>query len=534
MVLVVVSRLAILFSLFLLASCRSGGEPGGKKEEVPLRPLPRNFTLLSEEPRTLDPAFVDDTYSSNIVCQTFDGLITVDENLKLVPELARTWSVSADGSRYTFELVSDARFHNGKRVTAHDFVHTFTRIFLQGPGAPSIGREYLKGVVGVDEFVAGKADTIRGLRAYDATHFCVELDSPDATFLAAMAMPNFKVVPPEADEPGFARRPIGAGPFIFEEWKPADRITLKANLAYHRGRPKLNEVQFLITGTADPQAQVEMFRRGRVQIIQAVGEDAAFLAKEGYPILNRSELSLHYLGFNCAKTPFVDVRVRKAVAASINYDRFGIFEPLCYLPATGLIPPGMQGYAGGERPYAYDPIAAAKLLSEAGYAGGKLNTEIDFVSYAGESGIGVKIENVIIDDLSKIGLRLKKREVPWVTFNEMVARRELSFYRLAWVADIPDTSSVLYSLFYSHALNNSFSFSNADVDRLLSQARVAFDPVAKTAMYQEAQEKILQDVPLIPLDFGCYNYARQPYVRGLVLNPYGLADTSLENVYYER
>lgn len=521
-----------VLALLLMAGCRSS-EQGHQGTTEPARP-PRGFTVVWDEPVSLDPALVDDAHASNIVCQVFDGLLAVDEKLNLVPELARSWRISEDGRTYVFELVPNATFHNGRAITAEDFVYSFKRLLEPGMRERGIGAEYLKDVSGAEDYAAGRATEIRGLKAIDRIHFSIELRTPDTTLLAAMTMPNFKVVPREAIGPDFGKRPVGSGPFVFEEWRPGNEIRLRANRSYYAKGPEIDEVQFRVRGDMSTRETLEMFRRGRVQMIEAVGEDASFLAKEGYQVVKHSELSVHYLGFNCAMQPFNDVRVRRAVASAIKYDRFGMTEPLNYIPASGIIPPGMSGYKPRDRPYRYDPVAAVQLLKAAGYQNGFMNTSVDFFSYTGDVGLGTMTENSIAEDLLKIGLRLHRSPLPWAEFDQALTDKRLPVFRLAWIADVPDTSSVLYSLFYSRALNNFFAYSNAEVDHLLLRAHAELDPEMKSMLYADAEARILQDVPMIPLDFGCYIYALQPYVRGLALSPYGLADIPLERVHYSR
>ena len=524
-------RASIAFCLFLsyLTACRSQNQdsPTGHP------PLPHTFSIIWQEPSTLDPACVDDIHGGNIISQVFDGLVALDSKLNIVPELARSWHISQNGCTYTFELEPSARFHNGRLITANDFVFSFTRLLGDGCGATSIGAEYLKDVVGISEFIAGKTKLVRGLQAPDPAHFIIQLQNPNTALLGTLAMATFKVVPREAIGPNFARHPIGSGPFIFKEWKPGSVIRLSANPNYYRGPPKIRDVIFLLKNTGSPREELGMLFENKVQMIQAIGEDPLVVKKRGFQIVKLNELSFHYLGFNVKIPPFDDVRVRKAIACSIKYARFAVLEPMSYTPATGIIPPGMVGYSGGNRPYSYDPVAAAKLLMDAGYRDGHLNVDIEFPSYANEDGVGSRTETIITEDLSKIGLRLSKRYLPWQVYNKALTEKKLPIFRLAWIADLPDSSYLLRSLFYSNSYNNMFSFNDPNLDRIIDLAVAGFEPSQQESLCREAERRILDQVPLIPLDFGCNIYALQPYVHGLELNPYGIGDMPLDNVWYE-
>ncbi len=523
--------LLVLCVLFALpAACRHRNQ----KNTSPIHAnLPRNFSLVWQEPATLDPACVDDAHGGNIVCQIFDGLVALDSHLNLTPELARSWKISRDGRIYTFELEPSARFHDGRLITAGDFVFSFTRLFGNECGTASIGAEYLKDVVGISEYLHGQSKQVRGLQAPDPLHFVIQLRSPNTAFLSILAMPNFKVVPKEAMGPDFSRHPIGSGPFIFVEWKAGYVIRLSANPNYYRGQPKLHDINFLLSDGASPREELGLLFENKIQMIRAIGDDPAVVKERGFQAIKHSELSIHYLGFNVKMPPFNDIRVRKAIACSIKYDRFSVLDPLTYTPATGIVPFGMPGYSGRSRPYAYDSVAAAKLLMEAGYKDGHMNQDMDFPSYATDDGIGARTETIIAEDLSKIGLRLRKRYIPWTEYNKALTERKLPIFRLAWAADVPNASYFLHSLFYSNAYNNMFAFNDPRLDRMLDMAIIESGSSHQKELCGEIEREILNQVPLIPLDFGCQFYALQPYVRGLDLNPYGIGDMPLDRVWYE-
>lgn len=527
------AKLRFVLLLALLCGCRESGPPSGKTADSKPVP-PASFVMLWTDPTSLDPILVSDTFSSNIVCQLFDGLVAVDSGLVLTPELADSWTVSPDGREYNFQLREGIRFHDGSPITADDFVRSFLRMLAPGTGEESIGREYISEIQGASDYMAGRASSVKGLRAIDDRHLSIRLASPDTRFLAAMAMPNFKVVPAGASDAAFWRKPIGSGPYKFESWKHGHSIRLAANHEYWAGRPKIETLEFRTHAMPSAHDLVEMFRAGKLQLMVGMGDDSEFLAREGYTILKCIELSLHYIGFNCKMPPFDDARVRRAVASSIRYERLAIAEPLSYTPASGIIPPGLAGYRRGSRPFPHDPVGATKLLGEAGYESGRIGAEVDFYTYSEGVGAGARAEELIAEDLLNIGLSLKTKRVQWDEYTRILAEHKMPIFRMAWVADVPDTSSILSSLFFSRALNNQFSYSKDEVDRLLQRARAELEPGRKSELYRSAEEAILNDVPIIPLDYGSAIYIVQPYVKGLNLSPYGLADVAMEKVSYEQ
>jgi peptide/nickel transport system substrate-binding protein/oligopeptide transport system substrate-binding protein len=236
---VLVKKLFLLLVLGVCLAFACQREPANTGEQQ-ASPPQRGGTYraaLPWQPRNLDPAFSTDIYSVTIIQQVFDGLVQFDQNLNVVPALASTWRVSADGLVYTFTLRQDARFHNGRSVTAGDFVYSFTRILdpRQNPSALS----FFEKIQGADAYSRGKARAVSGLKAPDPYTLEITLKEPFAPFLSVLAMKSSKVVPREVVERAdkdFARHPLGTGPFRLESFQP-DRIVLAANPDNFEGAP---------------------------------------------------------------------------------------------------------------------------------------------------------------------------------------------------------------------------------------------------------------------------------------------------------
>src|SRR5262249_34269732 len=202
---------------------------------------------LTGNPSSLDPAHATDIYARTVVNQIFDGLVQFESHLNPVPAIAGFWEASVNGQVWTFYLRKGVRFHNGREVTANDFVYSFTRIL--DPAVRSPETDLFNYIRGVEDFQAGKTSQVEGLQAPDRYTLQISLKEPYAPFLAALAMFNAKVVPQEEVEKlgeQFGQHPVGSGPFAFVRWEPGQEIVLQAYNFYYEGRPFLAPIIFTI------------------------------------------------------------------------------------------------------------------------------------------------------------------------------------------------------------------------------------------------------------------------------------------------
>jgi len=238
----------LCFHFFILSFLLSFPDkifPEGKtKSEVPtiggIYRKPLEF-----KPRTLDPALATDIYSVSVLQQVFDGLVQFDRNLNIIPAIARSWKISQDGLAYTFDLREGVKFHNGREVTAKDFVYSFARII--NPETRSSSSDFFTRVLGAKEFIEKKTKEMRGLIALDRYTLKMILSEPYAPFINILAMKGAKVVPREEVEKtgiDFGKLPVGTGPFRFASMKEDEESFLDSNPDYVEGRPYLDKIIF--------------------------------------------------------------------------------------------------------------------------------------------------------------------------------------------------------------------------------------------------------------------------------------------------
>ncbi|NNE44353.1 MAG: ABC transporter substrate-binding protein, partial [Gemmatimonadetes bacterium] len=336
-----------------------------------------NLHLMLESPGTLDPSAVDDVYESCIVNQLYDGLLEFDSNLNAVPCIAQDWSISRDGRTYEFRLRDDVTFHNGRRVTADDFVYSFTRIFHPDREDLGLGAEYLRKIRGAKDFAAGRAESIVGLAAPSEDVLRIDLEQPYASFLSALAMDQTKVVAREeierwgGDDPA---RACGTGPFTVEVSRieaAEPTLVLRANEDYFRGRPFVDRLVFHVPSDYNVDVAVDALLAGELTLTDYPGAwDDRFRSDADFRVTHRPELSFSFVGFNVGLDPARNATVRRALAHGINRDRIAALDPRGRVPVQGILPPGMFGYSPEFKVLDYDPETAARLLAEAGFPGG--------------------------------------------------------------------------------------------------------------------------------------------------------------------
>ena len=493
--------------------------------------------VLANNPATLDPAFVNDIYSRTVITQIFEGLVQFDAHLNPTPAIAEYWQASRDGRLWTFTLRPGVRFHHGREVTAQDFVYSFTRLLT--PNARGPVTEFFRNIQGATEFMQGKAATVRGLKALDRYTLQIALEEPFAPSLTVLGLANAAVVPQEEVErlgDGFARAPVGAGPFKFVRWEPAKEIVLQANEHYYEGRPFLDTVVFTIGQTFE-QSFAQFLAGNLEEALIPAGKTEAVDADpmyRRYQKLSKPTLGLLFIGFNTQVKPFDDRRVRQAFNYAVN--KVAIVHEITKmgsLPATGALPPGMPGHDPDLQGYAYDPMKAKQLLAEAGYPNGAGFPVVQLWTVSKAESTRAELA-AYQRDLAELGVTVEIRFVDqWPRYAEMLQRGELSMFRYAWYADVPDPDNMLFPLLHASSPLNYLFYRNPQVDRLLEQARGEGEYGRRIALYRDVERMVMDDAPWITQHNHVFEYLYQPYVHGIELSLLGDRWIPMKRVWLE-
>jgi oligopeptide transport system substrate-binding protein len=479
---------------------------------------------LANNPSTLDPALIADTYGFTVAQQIFDGLVQYDGSLTITPAIAESWKGSRDGLAWTFYLRKGVKFHNDREVTADDVVYSFLRIL--DPKTTSKAAEVFLKVKGAKDFVEGRARTVQGLRAVDRYTLQIELAEASAPFVASLAIGYAKIVPREAVEAlgsAFGGRPVGTGPFRFSDWKKDQEISLEANREYYAGRPYLDQLVYRIFPGQQTDAMFAKFEQGELEdtIIPASELDRV-QANARYRFIRRPTLRVRFFGFNTTQDPLTNRLLRQAFALAVDREAMARdINKNRYKAAQGFLPPGTYGYDPSLRPYLFDPNRARALLAKAGYPGGKGLPVFQIWSSVKSSDIEQEHE-AIQRYLADVGIRVEfQYNTNWPSFNSQVYEGKYSIFRYGWVADVPEPDNFLYRLFHSQSRNNLTRYRNKQVDRLLDGARAEQAYSKRIGLYREAERLIMGDSPVIPLNYDSYERLFQPYVQSVEISALG-------------
>lgn len=508
----------IVCALIVLLSLATGcnlGQPG------PTDITPNGTLTLSDvAPLTLDPALARSSTSLTYIVEIFSGLVSFDPELNLTPEIAKSWEISSDGKTYTFHLRDGVKFHNGKEVTASDFKYSMERA-CDPSTASQTAETYLGDIVGVQERLSGEADEIRGIRVIDDYTLEITIDAAKGYFLSKLAHPAAYVVDQTNVESGtyWWRNPNGTGPFQLKEWQEDDFIILERNSLYYLEPPRIEHVLYLLWGGVP----MMMYETGEIDVTDVYLGDIERVLDPANP-LNKEltitpELSLFFIGFNSAKPPFDDARVRQAFSHAIDKDKIIglVLKDLVYT-ADGILPPGMPGYNEDIQGLAFDAELAKRLLAESEY-GDAANLPPITLTSPGRGSVS-NLEAALVDMWRRnLGVEVEIRQLDPERYPSVLMQEKDELFTLGWGADYPDPQNFLDVLFHSSTKDNIGEYSSPEVDALLEEAREEEDVTARMNLYQQAEQMIVNDAACLPLFFDVSYTLVKPYVENLPLTP---------------
>ncbi|MEZ5002829.1 MAG: ABC transporter substrate-binding protein [Chitinophagales bacterium] len=502
------------------------------------------FTGIS----SLDPAFSRDQATMWATHQIFDGLVEVNEQLEVVPCIARSWELSDDGKRYIFHLRGDVRFHDhelfeagkGRKVIASDFVYSFSRLLDEN--VASTGAWLVRGkVTDKDPFVAFNDSTL-----------IINLAIPYRPFLSVLTLPYFSVVPKEIVGhygKDFRTHPVGSGPFAFKLWDEQKAMFLEKNTDYFmkdeqgKSLPYLDGVK--ISFINDRASEFEQFRQGNLDFMSGIDPayknmiiDQDGSLKEAFQssidMFTFPYLNTEYLGFSLAKqnNPVIgNKKVRQAI--NMGFDREKMIQYLrngIGIPAhAGMIPAGLPSYNPDKvNGYQYDIKKAKSLLKEAGYENGEGTGEITLYTSSGYIDMCTFISKALED----IGLTVKVEMMEAALQRELMRKNDLDFFRGSWIGDFPDGENYLALFYGKNGVPPNYTFfKNERFDELYELAVQTSDPSKYIPMYHEMENIIIEEAPVVPLYYDEAVRFVNKKVKGLPNNAMNLLD--LKKVWLE-
>ncbi|WP_048602618.1 ABC transporter substrate-binding protein [Rubeoparvulum massiliense] len=457
----------------------------------------------------LDPGIVTDGESLKVTLNIFDTLLDYEEGTtNVIPHLAKDWEISEDGLTYTFYLEQGVKFHDGTDFNADAVVFNFERWML--PDHPhrysdqDITFEYYNSQFGgtIDQ----EGHVITKVEKVDENTVRFHLTRPQAPFLQNIAMPPFAIASPEAIKTygdKFMENPVGTGPFMFQEWKRNDYITLVKNPNFWKaGYPKLDKL--IYRSIPDNGARFNALLSGQITIMDGINPDDIALAEKNpdFQIIKRPPMNVGYLGFNVEKPPLDNPKVRIALSHAVNKEALiqAFFNGMAE-PAKNPMPPSIWGYNDEIEDYPYDLEKAKQLLAEAGYPDGfelelwAMPVPRDYMPN------GMKIAEALQADFAKIGVQTTIVTRDWTVYLDETRQGKQEMFLLGWTGDNGDPDNFIYVLLDQDNINgsNRARYANDEVHKLLIEAQSVTDQSRRVELYKQAQALIHQDAPWVPL-----------------------------------
>ena len=494
---------------------------------------------------TLDPAFAKNQSIMWAVHQLYNTLVQTDDHLNIVPSLAKSWDVSGDNLTFTFHLRNDVFFHDndafpngkGRKMKAEDVVYSFERILDKSTASSGAW------------IFNGRVDTVQPFTAIDDTTFQLKLLRPFHPILGVMSMQYCSIVPKEVVAKygkDFRRHPCGTGPFQFVAWEEEQALVMKKNPTYFEKDslgerlPYLNGIK--ITFLQNKATEFLEFQQKRLEFINDI--DPSFkdevLTKSGnlrkdwegkIILVKHPYLTTEYLGFlSDSSLPVVknsslrNVKIRQAINYGFNrrkmmlYIRNSIGTPA----ESGFVPAGFPSFdSSAVVGYHYDPAKALQLLKEAGFPNGVGLEPIKLLTVP----IYADLASYIANELRQIGIQINVEVVQKSLLLEQTAKSEALFFRGSWIGDYPDAENFL-SVFYGKnpAPPNYTRYKNPKFDRLYEAALSEKNDSLRYKIYQQADQLMIKDAPVVPLWYDMVIRLVQPYVKNFTPNSLNLLE----------
>ena len=522
--------------------------PSDTAAPVETTPAESGGTLVfgtSSDPVVLDGAFVSDGESLRAIDQIFETLVTTEDGgTAIEPALAKEWTASDDGLVWTFTLQDGVLFHDGTPLNGEAVCFNFDRWYNFTGVAQSAAVSYYWSTV-FGGFSDGATPSLYGgCEAPDDATAVITLTSASAAFLSGLAVSSFAIASPEAlttyeadkvggteDAPTFegtfgTEHPIGTGPFKFESWEPGDKLTLVRNDEYWGTKAILDSV--ILKPIADGPARRTALENGEIDGYDLVDPgDVQALTDAGFQILNRPAFNVGYVGFNQAKAPFDNPKIREAIAYALNRQALVDAKyPEGAEVATQFQPPLVFGWSADVPQYNYDPEKAKALIAESGAT----DLEIEFYYPSDVSRPYMPDPTANFEafkaDLEAVGFTVIPKTAPWRSgYLDDVDAGNAEMYLLGWTGDYGDPDNFVGTFFRTP--QPAWGFDNQEIFDALTTARDTADLAERTKLYEAANTLIMEFLPGVPYVHTQPALAFAPNVKGYIPSPVSLESFAL-------
>lgn len=494
---------------------------------------------VGPDPETIDPALNSAADSANMIMHAFETLLIVDKDNKIVPGQAESYEVSDDGLTYTFHLRDGLKWSDGTPLTANDFVFSWKRLSDPNVAAP-YGEDMLGYVKGYQEAAAGNIDAL-GVSAPDDKTFVVELSVPCVYFIKIVThatMVPVQKTSVEANGEQWSLKPetyISNGPLKMIEWVPGSHVTFAKNDNYwNADKVTINTLKFVLM--EDANAAYSAYRTGEVAMIKDVPTEEIPSLQGNEEFHVAPNVGVSYLDFNNQKEPFTNPDVRKALSLAIDRDYVSntVMQGIG-APAGNFVPQGVSDAESGTyfedvtrknnggdffniKNHEEDLKKAKELLAKAGYPDGKGFPVVEYMT--NDAGHNKAVAEYLQNCWKELGVNMDIKIVEWGTFAPTRRAGDYLTARDAWSLDYDDPSNLL-NLLKSTSGNNSAQYKNPELDKLLDEANATLDVKEHYAKLHEAENMILEDAAIAPLNYRNEFWLQNTKLKGTWYSPFG-------------
>jgi ABC-type oligopeptide transport system substrate-binding subunit/DNA-binding SARP family transcriptional activator len=491
------------FSLFQ----RSG------KQQIATDIPPANETVRLDwesDPVTLDPNRTVDRPTSQLLHQVFSGLLDMNPDFGVVPDMAKSWEVTEGGRKYIFLLRDDVFWSDGIPVTADDFVCSWLRVL--DPNNTLTVTTGLYDVKGGRAFKRGEIqdpDQV-GVHALDPYTLEVELEGPTGFFPYLLTQPLCLPVPKHIiDQHGDSWQEIenfvSNGPFLLTSWQPGERLILERNPRYHgQFSGNIQRMELLLIN--DPEDRLQLYEADGLEVIRLEPAIDYALRRHSGEYISGPSLISSYLRFKVDTPPFTDHRVRQAFVMAINRETLASVVLKGYhAPAMGgFVPPGIPGYSAGIG-LPFNPDTARQILAQAGYPEGRGLPEIEMTANFDNQ----KMAEFISSQLkTHLNVSIKVNIHNWGDFLNNLDVTHLLLAR--WVADYPDPDN-----FLRVALDGRIGHWDDEYIDLLEKARRLTNQENRMKLYHQADKILVEKAAIMPVTYARFHLLVKPWVKNL-------------------
>ena len=443
-------------------------------------------------------------------------------------DLAASVETSPDGKTFTYKLLDNVYFHNGRKMTAEDIIWSYTRVMDPTKGYP--GATNLSNITGAKDYAEGKATSISGLTKIDDLTLSIAFDTfvdPGTLLFEAITA----ILPrEEVEKPEFATHPVGLGPFKFVEHTEGSSIVVEKFDKYFKpGKPYADRIEFTITD--DYSALDVAFRAGELDA--TVVNSSAYQLYKADPELSKGLIEVHevftrHMGMNTEKAPFNDERVRQAINYAI--DRDIIIEKLLKnkaFKATGWLPTTSPGFDATRQPYAYDPAKSKALLAEAGLADG---VAVEIMVTESSSDLFQAVQPF----LAAVGIIATPKVVESNVLVEAIDSGEATaWFRSAGTGPDPIAALRCFDSRVTRAGCNTTAFKDPAFDAMLDEAAATSDPTKRRDLIMKADGYIFEKAPVWFNNYNKAVVATQPWVHGVDANVTEAAIMEVDQIWLD-